>query len=114
MKSGTHAGPLELKLPVDRRRGERTALACTADLCYLLVKSLVALNATLDAGLVSAAQAVEHYEIARYGTLKQWAKDLGLKDAVTLLDQTLTEEPETDEALTRLAEGGVNQKAMAA
>lgn len=68
----------------------------------------------LDAGLVSAAQAVEHYEIARYGTLKQWAKDLGLKDAVKLLDETLTEESKTDEALTRLAEGGVNHKAMAA
>ena len=68
----------------------------------------------LDAGLVSAAQAVEHYEIARYGTLKQWAKDLGLKDAVQLLDQTLTEKSKTDEALTRLAEGGVNHKAMAA
>ncbi|WP_378948146.1 ferritin-like domain-containing protein [Mesorhizobium sp. ANAO-SY3R2] len=71
-------------------------------------------TAALDAGLVSAAQAVEHYEIARYGTLKQWAKDLGLKDAVKLLDQTLTEESKTDEALTRLAEGGVNHKAMAA
>lgn len=68
----------------------------------------------LDAGLVSSAQAVEHYEIARYGTLKQWAKELGLKDAVQLLDQTLTEESKTDEALTRLAEGGVNHKAMAA
>lgn len=68
----------------------------------------------LDAGLVSSAQAVEHYEIARYGTLKQWAKDLGLKDAVQLLNQTLTEESKTDEALTRLAEGGVNHKALAA
>lgn len=71
-------------------------------------------TAALDAGLVSAAQAVEHYEIARYGTLKEWAKDLGLKDAVKLLDQTLSEETKTDEALTRLAEGGVNHKAMAA
>lgn len=71
-------------------------------------------TAALDAGLVSAAQAVEHYEIARYGTLKQWAKELGLKDAVKLLDQTLSEESKTDEALTRLAEGGVNQKALAA
>lgn len=71
-------------------------------------------TSALDAGLVSAAQAVEHYEIARYGTLKQWAKELGLKDAVKLLDQTLSEESKTDEALTRLAEGGVNQKAMAA
>lgn len=68
----------------------------------------------LDAGLVSAAQAVEHYEIARYGTLKQWAKDLGLNDAVQLLDQTLAEESKTDETLTHLAESGVNHRAMAA
>lgn len=68
----------------------------------------------LDAGLVSSAQAVEHYEMARYSTLKRWAKDLGLNDAVKLLDQTLAEESKTDEALTRLAEGGVDQKAKAA
>lgn len=70
--------------------------------------------AALDAGLISAAQAVEHYEIARYGTLKQWAKDLGMSDAVKLLDQTLAEEAKTDEALTRLAEGGLNARAKAA
>ncbi len=58
----------------------------------------------LDAGLVSSAQAVEHYEIARYGTLKRWAEQLGLNDAVKLLDQTLTEEKNTDESLTDLAE----------
>ena len=67
----------------------------------------------LDAGLVSAAQAVEHYEIARYGTLKQWAQQLGMKDAVRLLDQTLQEEKKTDEALTSLAEGVVNLAAAA-
>ena len=67
----------------------------------------------LDAGLVSAAQAVEHYEIARYGTLKQWALQLGMKDAVRLLDQTLQEEKKTDEALTSLAEGVVNLAAAA-
>jgi len=67
----------------------------------------------LDAGLVSAAQAVEHYEIARYGTLKQWAQQLGMKDAVRLLDQTLQEERKTDEALTSLAEGVVNLAAAA-
>jgi ferritin-like metal-binding protein YciE len=67
----------------------------------------------LDAGLVSAAQAVEHYEIARYGTLKQWAQQLGIKDAVRLLDQTLQEEKKTDLALTSLAEASVNLAAAA-
>ncbi len=67
----------------------------------------------LDAGMVAAAQAVEHYEIARYGTLKQWAQQLGIKDAVRLLDQTLQEEKKTDEALTSLAEASVNLEAAA-
>ena len=67
----------------------------------------------LDAGLVSAAQAVEHYEIARYGTLKQWAQQLGMQDAVRLLDQTLQEEKKTDVALTSLAEAAVNLAAAA-
>jgi len=65
----------------------------------------------LDAGLVSAAQAVEHYEITRYGTLKRWAMELGLKDAAALLSQTLDEEAATDEALTALADASANQKA---
>jgi ferritin-like metal-binding protein YciE len=69
-------------------------------------------TAALDAGLVSAAQAVEHYEIARYGTLKRWATMLGLDDAATLLDTTLAEESNTDEALTALAEQMANQKAL--
>jgi len=68
----------------------------------------------LDAGLLAAAQAVEHYEIARYGTLKTWAAELGLKEAVKLLDATLAEEKKTDETLTRLAEQEVNQLAEAA
>jgi ferritin-like metal-binding protein YciE len=68
----------------------------------------------LDAGLLAAAQAVEHYEIARYGTLKTWAAELGLKEAVKLLDETLAEEKKTDETLTRLAEQEVNQHAQAA
>ena len=55
----------------------------------------------LDAGLLAAAQAVEHYEISRYGTLKTWADELGLSDAVGLLDQTLAEEKKTDATLTR-------------
>jgi ferritin-like metal-binding protein YciE len=68
----------------------------------------------LDAGLLAAAQAVEHYEISRYGTLKTWADKLGLQQAVRLLDQTLTEEKSTDEALTELAEVAVNQEAQEA
>ena len=67
----------------------------------------------LDAGMLAAAQAVEHYEISRYGTLKQWAQQLGIKDAVRLLDQTLQEEKKTDEALTSLAEASVNLEAAA-
>ena len=65
----------------------------------------------LDAGLLAAAQAVEHYEISRYGTLKSWAGKLGMKDAVRLLDQTLSEEKKTDDALTRLAGTEVNAEA---
>jgi ferritin-like metal-binding protein YciE len=65
----------------------------------------------LDAGLVSAAQAVEHYEIARYGTLKTWASQLGLKDAERLLDATLQEEMATDKLLSEVATANVNQKA---
>jgi ferritin-like metal-binding protein YciE len=68
----------------------------------------------LDAGLISAAQAVEHYEIARYGTLKRWAEQMDLNDAAELLDETLSEEKETDEALTELADSMVNEQAEAA
>ena len=68
----------------------------------------------LDAGLLAAAQAVEHYEIARYGTLKTWAAELGLNQAVKLLEKTLAEEKKTDEVLTQLAESEVNQHAQAA
>ena len=68
----------------------------------------------LDAGLLAAAQAVEHYEIARYGTLKTWASELGLNQAVKLLDATLSEEKKTNDALTTLAESGVNEHAQAA
>jgi ferritin-like metal-binding protein YciE len=68
----------------------------------------------LDAGLLAAAQAVEHYEIARYGTLKTWASELGLNQAVKLLDMTLGEEKKTDETLTKLAQSEVNQHAQAA
>jgi ferritin-like metal-binding protein YciE len=65
----------------------------------------------LDAGLLAAAQAVEHYEISRYGTLRTWAQQLGLDQAVSMLDKTLAEEKKTDEALTRLAETSVNREA---
>ncbi len=68
-------------------------------------------TAALDAGLVAAAQAVEHYEIARYGTLKAWAKDLGLTEAVKLFDATLSEELATDQKLSQLGVTEVNRKA---
>ena len=68
----------------------------------------------LDAGLIAAAQAVEHYEISRYGTLRTWAEELGLDDAVSLLQETLDEEKATDQALTKIAESVVNQEAEAA
>lgn len=67
----------------------------------------------LDAGLLAAAQSVEHYEISRYGTLKAWAEQLGLGEAVTLLDTTLKEEKATDEALSALAEAALNAAAEA-
>jgi ferritin-like metal-binding protein YciE len=68
----------------------------------------------LDAGLIAAAQAVEHYEISRYGTLRTWAKEIGINSAVPLLEETLNEEKATDEALTRIAESVVNKHAEAA
>jgi ferritin-like metal-binding protein YciE len=68
----------------------------------------------LDAGLLAAAQAVEHYEISRYGTLKCWASELGYKYAVKLLDATLKEEKTTDATLSKLAEGEVNIHAQQA
>jgi len=68
----------------------------------------------LDAGLLAAAQAVEHYEISRYGTLKCWADELGYDEAVKLLDATLAEEKKTDASLTALAESEVNAHAQTA
>jgi ferritin-like metal-binding protein YciE len=65
----------------------------------------------LDAGLLAAAQAVEHYEISRYGTLRTWAEELGLDQAAALFQETLDEERATDEALTDLAKTVVNQEA---
>jgi ferritin-like metal-binding protein YciE len=62
----------------------------------------------LDAGLIAAAQAVEHYEMSRYGTLRTWAKELRMPDAAALLEATLKEEKATDSALTVLAKSIVN------
>jgi ferritin-like metal-binding protein YciE len=67
----------------------------------------------MDAGLIAAAQKVEHYEIASYGTVCTWAQQLGQHEALRLLKQTLEEEKRTDERLTRLAESGINQAALA-
>jgi len=68
-------------------------------------------EAVLDAALIAAAQAVEHYEMTRYGTLIAWANQLGRRDCVTLLQQTLDEERATDKKLTAMAETQVNRKA---
>ncbi|WP_019904093.1 ferritin-like domain-containing protein [Methylobacterium sp. 77] len=65
----------------------------------------------LDAALIASAQAVEHYEITRYGTLVAWAKQLGRDDCAGVLQQTLDEERATDERLTRMAESGINRRA---
>ena len=68
----------------------------------------------LDAGLLAGAQAVEHYEISRYGTLRTWAQALGMGEAAELLEETLTEEKNTDAALTELAETAVKAQAQQA
>ena len=65
----------------------------------------------LDAALIAAAQAVEHYEMTRYGTLIAWAKQMGRNDAATLLNQTLEEEKATDQKLTQMAEANINRRA---
>jgi len=65
----------------------------------------------LDAALINAAQAAEHYEIARYGSLISWARQLGRSDVAGLLQKTLDEEKVTDRKLTTLAEGRVNLRA---
>ena len=67
-------------------------------------------TAALDAGLISSGQAIEHYEIARYGTLKSWAKQLGMKDVIPLLDANLQQEIATDQKLTALGEATANPK----
>ena len=71
----------------------------------------VAGNSVLDAALISAAQAAEHYEITRYGSLIAWAKQLGRNDCASVLQKTLEEEKATDKKLTALAESKVNLRA---
>ncbi len=71
----------------------------------------VADKAVLDAALTAAAQAVEHYEISRYGTLIAWARQLGKDECAAILEETLAEEKATNDKLTQLAEAGVNAKA---
>ena len=68
-------------------------------------------KAVLDAALAAAAQAVEHYEISRYGTLVTWARELGRDDCASILEETLEEEKATDAKLTQLAEQRINRKA---
>lgn len=64
-----------------------------------------------DAAIIACAQAVEHYEIARYGTLAQWAKDMGRAEVASLLERSLQEEKQADAKLSQIAEGGVNKAA---
>ena len=71
-------------------------------------------NQVLDAGMISSAQAVEHYEICRYGTLIEWASDLGKSDAIKLLQQNLYEEKNADKLLSQIAKSSSNRRAMAA
>ena len=71
-------------------------------------------NQVLDAGMISSAQAVEHYEICRYGTLIEWASDLGKSDAIKLLQQNLDEEKNADKLLSQIAKSSSNRRAMAA
>lgn len=71
-------------------------------------------SAALDAGLIASAQAVEHYEIARYGTMCRWAELMGMDEALALLKLTLGEEEDTDKSLSDLAEGSINQAALQA
>lgn len=68
-------------------------------------------SSALDAGLLAGAQAVEHYEISRYGTLKAWASQLGMNEVIQLFEDTLNEEKRTDELLTRIAAQSINRQA---
>jgi ferritin-like metal-binding protein YciE len=65
-----------------------------------------------EAGLIAAAQAIEHYEISRYGTLRAWAEQLDMPEVAELIEQSLEEETDTDELLSEMAEGSINQEAV--
>jgi ferritin-like metal-binding protein YciE len=97
---------------IDRSAKEEASIALTAllDECMEAVVKFKNSSA-LDAAVIAVAQAVEHHEIACYGTLKAWADQLGMKEAAGLLDETLSEERDTDEVLTQLAEDMANPKA---
>jgi ferritin-like metal-binding protein YciE len=109
------------------RRLEQVAKQCGCDLdentCEAMeglieeAEEVIAMSAdpdARDAALIASAQKVEHYEIAAYGTLCEWAKQLGLTDAKNILAQSLNEEKAADEKLTRLAEGSINRQAVTA
>lgn len=97
---------------IDKPAQEKTCVAIVGmiDESKEVMEDFADTNA-LDAGILAAAQAVEHYEISRYGTLKTWAQQLGMTDAVRLLEETLAEEKKTDELLSKLASADVNPKA---
>jgi ferritin-like metal-binding protein YciE len=97
---------------IDRGAKEETSIALAALLDECAEARLNFKDSSaLDAALIAGGQTVEHHEIACYGTLKAWAEQLGMQEAVDLLDETLTEEKDTDKALTKLAEEMANQKA---
>lgn len=96
------------KTPKGKRCDAIEGLVAEADELMETVKS----PATLEAGLLAGAQAVEHYEIARYGTLIEWAKLLGHDDAADLLEETLEQEKSTDETLNELAIDEINERAL--
>jgi ferritin-like metal-binding protein YciE len=97
---------------IDRTAKEEVSIALSALLDACMESAVRFKNSSaLDAALIAGTQAVEHHEIASYGTLKAWADQLGMKEAVGLLDETLSEEKETDEALTQLAQDMANPKA---
>jgi ferritin-like metal-binding protein YciE len=97
---------------IDRGAKEEASIALTALLDECTEAMIKFQNSSaLDAALIAGAQAVEHHEIACYGTLKAWAAQLAMQEAVDLLDETLTEEKDTDKALTKLADDMANAKA---
>lgn len=104
-----------LKQVFKQHGAEEKAVACPAIDGILSEASDIASDVddkqVLDAALIAAAQAVEHYEITRYGTLVAWAKLLGREDCATLLKQNLDEEAATDAKLTKLATSMVNRQA---